>query len=69
MGASTVGENIAYNFNSSEAVVAAWLKSPTHKANIVGNYTHFGLAIKKDTKTEKNYFTNIFAKIDSSEKF
>lgn len=63
LGASTVGENIAYNFTSPEAVVAAWLKSPTHKANIVGNYTHFGLAIKVDAATGKNYFTNIFANI------
>ena len=64
LGASTVGENIAYNFTSPEAVVAAWLKSPTHKANIVGKYTHFGLAIKVDAVTGKNYFTNIFANID-----
>lgn len=64
LGASTVGENIAYNFVSPEAVLAAWLKSPAHKDNITGNYTHFGIAIKTDGATGKKYFTNIFAKID-----
>ncbi len=63
LGAKTVGENVAYNFNSPEAVVAAWLNSPAHKENIVGNYTHFGIAIKSDPTTGKKYYTNIFAKI------
>ncbi|MCG9792761.1 CAP domain-containing protein [Flavobacterium algicola] len=63
LGASRVGENIAYNFTTPEAVVAAWLNSPTHKENVVGNYTHFGIAIKADPVTGKKYYTNIFAKI------
>ena len=63
LGAKSVGENIAYNFNTPESVVAAWLNSPAHKENIVGNYTHFGLAIKANTVTGKKFFTNIFAKI------
>ena len=61
--AKTVGENVAYNFNTPESVVAAWLNSPAHKENIVGNYTHFGIAIKSDPVTGKKYYTNIFAKI------
>ena len=61
--AKTVGENVAYNFNTPESVVAAWLKSPAHKENIVGNYTHFGIAIKADPVTGKKYYTNIFARI------
>lgn len=63
LGANRVGENIAYNFNTPESVVAAWLNSPAHKENIVGNYTHFGIAIKTDSITKKKYYTNIFAKI------
>ncbi len=63
LGAKTVGENVAYNFNTPESVVAAWLNSPAHKENIVGNYTHFGIAIKADPVTGKKYYTNIFAKI------
>jgi uncharacterized protein YkwD len=63
LGANTVGENIAYNYNSPQAAFNAWLKSPAHKENIVGNFTHFGIAIRSNTTTGKLYYTNIFAKI------
>lgn len=60
--AKNVSENIAYNYNSPQTAVAAWLKSTSHKANIEGNFTHFGLAIKINSEGKK-YYTNIFAKI------
>lgn len=63
LGATTVSENIAYNFNSSQTVLLAWLASPSHKKNVEGNFTHFGLAIKENPNTGRKYFTNIFAKI------
>lgn len=63
LGAKRVGENIAYNFVTPESVVKAWLNSATHKENIEGDFTHFGIAIKADPITGKKYFTNIFAKI------
>ena len=63
LGAKTVGENIAYNYNTPQAAVSAWLNSPGHKANIEGNYTHFGIAIKINPTSGKKYYTNIFAKI------
>lgn len=63
LGANKVGENIAFNYNTPEGALEAWLNSPSHKENIVGNYTHFGIAIKKDPATGKKYYTNIFAKI------
>ncbi len=63
LGAKTVGENIAYNYSSPEAAVKAWLNSPGHKENIVGNYTHFGISIRESTTTGNKYYTNIFAKI------
>ncbi len=62
LGAKAVGENIAYNYNSPQAAVDAWLKSPAHKANIEGNYTNFGIAIRISVDGKK-YYTNIFAKI------
>jgi uncharacterized protein YkwD len=62
LGAKKVGENIAYNFNTSKAALTAWLNSPSHKENIVGNYTHFGIAIKTN-EAGKKYYTNIFTKI------
>ncbi len=39
------GENLAYNYNDAASVVAAWMASPTHKANILnGQYTTIGVA-------------------------
>ena len=40
------GENLAKDFDYSEDVVAAWMKSPTHRANILKpEYTDIGVAI------------------------
>lgn len=63
LGAKKVGENVAYNYRTSEAAVRAWLDSPGHKENIEGDFTHFGLSVTTDPKTGKKYYTNIFAKI------
>jgi uncharacterized protein YkwD len=63
VGAKNVGENIAYNYNTPEAAVTAWLKSASHKENIEGNFTHFGIAIRENATTGKKYYTNIFVKI------
>ncbi|MDP9249719.1 MAG: CAP domain-containing protein [bacterium] len=42
------GENLAVNFRDSKDVTSAWLKSPTHKANIVkANYTEMGTGIAR----------------------
>ncbi len=39
------GENLAYNYNDASSVVAAWMASPTHKANIMnGQYKTIGIA-------------------------
>jgi uncharacterized protein YkwD len=62
LGAKDVSENIAYNYNSPQAALDAWLKSPSHKANIEGNFTHFGLSIRVNADGKK-YYTNIFVKI------
>ena len=63
LGAKKVGENIAYNYNTPQAAVAAWLNSPAHKENIEGDFTHFGISIRENPTTGKKYYTNIFAKI------
>jgi uncharacterized protein YkwD len=58
-----VSENIAYNYRTSQAALNAWLNSPGHKENIVGNFTHFGISIQVDPVNKKKYYTNIFVKI------
>jgi hypothetical protein len=40
------GENLAKDFNTSVAVVEAWMASPSHRANLVsGNYVNIGIAV------------------------
>jgi hypothetical protein len=42
------GENLAINFVDSEDVVAAWMRSETHKRNIVnGSFTEIGIGVAK----------------------
>jgi hypothetical protein len=44
------GENLAKNFSTSQAVVDAWMASPTHRENIVkGSYKEVGFAIVNGT--------------------
>ncbi len=62
LGASKVNENVAYNYSTANSVLNAWLNSPGHKANIEGNFTHFGASIRINPETGKKYYTNIFLK-------
>lgn len=63
LNAKNVSENIAYNYNSPKGAFDAWLNSQSHKQNIEGNFTHFGIAIRENPATGKKYYTNIFVKI------
>ncbi|WP_284652075.1 CAP domain-containing protein [Flavobacterium terrisoli] len=60
LGAERVGENIAYNYLTAESVFAAWLNSPSHKANIEGDYTHLGISVTTNPDTGRKYYTNMF---------
>ena len=62
LGAERVGENIAYNYQTPESAFAAWLNSPAHKANIEGDYTHFGISVTTNPDTGRKYYTNMFIK-------
>ncbi|WP_310557930.1 CAP domain-containing protein [Flavobacterium sp.] len=62
LGATFVAENLAFNVDSAQKVLDDWLASDDHKANIEGNFTHFGLSIRVNSDGKK-YYTNIFAKI------
>jgi len=40
------GENLAEGYSSGEAIIAAWMASPSHRANILNrNYKEVGVAI------------------------
>lgn len=58
---STAGENIALNQRGTAAVVAEWMKSPGHRANILNpKYTHIGVGIHQDAQG-RTYWVQNFA--------
>ena len=59
--ANIVSENVAYGFSSADAVVNAWINSPSHRSNIEGNYTDFDVSAEQNNEGSW-YFTNIFIK-------
>lgn len=61
LGAYRVGENVAFAYSTAQATVTAWINSASHKANLEGDYTHFGASIKMDDQGRK-YYTNMFIK-------
>jgi hypothetical protein len=39
------GENLAYGFSNGTEVSTAWMNSPSHKANVLGDYVDIGFGI------------------------
>ena len=60
-GAQAVAENVARNYDSSKAVLEAWLASPSHKKTLEGDYTHSALSVEMDDDGNP-YYTQIFFK-------
>jgi uncharacterized protein YkwD len=61
LGASEVGENVAYNFSTPNSTLHAWLQSPGHKENLENpNWNTTGIA-----KLGK-FTTNIFAQVKNN---
>jgi Ca2+-binding RTX toxin-like protein len=55
------GENVAVGFTSAPDVVAAWMNSPSHQANILNpNFTEIGIGVVAD-KFGNLYWTQVFA--------
>jgi uncharacterized protein YkwD len=40
------GENIAWNYLTGQLVAEGWMNSDGHRANILGNFTQIGLAVR-----------------------
>ena len=61
--ARTWGENIAAGYGSLEAVVAGWIDSPGHCANIMnGGFTEFAVAVAENQNTAYgSYWTMVLA--------
>lgn len=61
---SSAGENLAMGFSDNESVIAAWMASPTHRANILdSDFTETGIGIKEGTfeGKETTFVTEFFA--------
>lgn len=42
---TAAGENLAYGFDTSDGVTIGWMNSPSHRDNMLGNYTEVGYGI------------------------
>lgn len=59
---ATAAENIAEGYSTAAAVVAGWMKSPGHRANIVSpSFTEMG-AGAATSKSGKRYHVQVFAR-------
>jgi hypothetical protein len=48
------GENLAYGFSTSQAAVDGWMNSPSHRANILGDYIEVGFGIVNTPNYQSN---------------
>jgi uncharacterized protein YkwD len=56
----TYGENIAYGYTSAAAVMAAWMNSPGHRANILNpNFTELGVGVVVNAQGQR-FWTQVF---------
>jgi hypothetical protein len=62
----SVGENVAANQPTPEAVVESWMNSPGHRANILNkHYTEIGVGIAR-AKHGEPYYTQVFGRPTSA---
>ena len=59
--AEKTGENVAFGYNTAKDLVKAWINSPSHKANIEGDFTNSGVGTIIDDNGTL-YFTQVFFK-------
>ncbi|MFA6058474.1 MAG: CAP domain-containing protein [Taibaiella sp.] len=58
---SAAAENVAYGNMSAKEVVQGWINSPTHRKNLLGDFTHIGIGVAGN-KNGRLYFTQLFIK-------
>lgn len=59
---TSVGENVAYGFTSPEGVMDAWMDSPGHRANILGEgYRLLGVGAKQSDEG-RWYLAQVFGR-------
>lgn len=61
-GWTALGENVAYGYTTVESVMAGWMSSPGHRANILNeNFTHVGVGLAYSTGGTP-YWTQVFGR-------
>jgi uncharacterized protein YkwD len=55
------GENLAYGFIDSSSVVDAWMNSPSHRENVLGDYVDVGFGIADGTNYQGGQNTVVVA--------
>lgn len=66
-GWTNVGENIAAGYSSPEDVVAGWMASPGHRANILSpDYTEIGIGVASGSGAMGTYWAEEFGARDAS---
>lgn len=55
------GENLAYGFMTSSAVVDAWMNSASHRANILGDYVDVGFGFVNGANYQNGQYTVVVA--------
>lgn len=58
---SSAGENIAAGQTTPEAVMNAWMNSPGHRSNIMGNYRHIGIGYYYTNASYRHHWVQMFA--------
>ncbi|RKP11697.1 CAP domain-containing protein [Piptocephalis cylindrospora] len=68
-GWTSIGENVAFGYQSTEKCMTSWMNSPEHRANILNPaFTHFGTAVWFGPDGLP-YFTQAFSGDKKSYKF
>lgn len=55
------GENLAYGFDSSSEIQDAWMNSPGHRANVLGDYKDVGFGIANGSSYQSGENTVVVA--------
>ena len=55
-------ENVAYNYQSAQRVVDGWIKSRSHRKNLLGRYHLTGIGIERDAEGHL-FYTQLFARM------
>lgn len=58
---SVAGENLAYGFSDGAEVETAWMNSPSHKANVLGDYTDVGFGVASSANYQGGQYTIVVA--------